>query len=115
MDTGEDIAYKQALRGKKYMMGISPYFYTSRFPCRSYTVPMLTSGPDLPQWNKNWYSSSESLWFDRWQQVLDVKPDFVEIITCQRPPAPPRPGLTNTLQGTTTASRATSATRTLAK
>jgi glucan endo-1,3-alpha-glucosidase len=38
---------------------------------------------DLPQWNKNWYSSSESLWFDRWQQVLDVMPDFVEIITCK--------------------------------
>lgn len=39
--------------------------------------------PDLPQWSKNWYSSSESLWFDRWQQVLDVMPDFVEIITCE--------------------------------
>jgi len=29
MNTGEDIAYKQALQGKKYMMGVSPYFYTS--------------------------------------------------------------------------------------
>jgi len=38
--------------------------------------------PDLPQWNKNWYCSSESLWYDRWQQVLEVKPDFVQIITC---------------------------------
>ncbi|KAB5582809.1 glycoside hydrolase [Coniochaeta sp. 2T2.1] len=64
MNTGEDVAYKNALRGKKYMMGVSPLFYTN-----------------LPQWNKNWYSSSESLWFDRWQQVLDVMPDFVEIIT----------------------------------
>ncbi|KAJ9165719.1 Glycoside hydrolase [Coniochaeta hoffmannii] len=64
MNTGEDIAYKQALQGKKYMMGVSPYFYTN-----------------LPQWSKNWYSSSESLWFDRWQHVLDIMPDFVEIIT----------------------------------
>lgn len=29
MNTGEDVAYKNALRGKKYMMGVSPYFYTS--------------------------------------------------------------------------------------
>jgi glucan endo-1,3-alpha-glucosidase len=31
MNTGEDAAYKQALQGKKYMMGVSPYFYTSTF------------------------------------------------------------------------------------
>ncbi len=30
IDTGEDIAYRQALQGKKYMMGVSPYFYTSK-------------------------------------------------------------------------------------
>jgi hypothetical protein len=29
MNTGEDVAYKNALQGKKYMMGVSPYFYTS--------------------------------------------------------------------------------------
>ncbi|KAH8899905.1 glycoside hydrolase [Thozetella sp. PMI_491] len=64
MNTGEDTAYKSALQGKKYMMGVSPHFYTN-----------------LPQWNKNWYSSSESLWYDRWQQVMEIMPDFVEIIT----------------------------------
>ncbi|KAH6842599.1 glycoside hydrolase family 71 protein [Chaetomium sp. MPI-CAGE-AT-0009] len=60
----EDLLYKDCLRGKKYMMGVSPWFYT-----------------DLPQWNKNWYCSSESLWHDRWQQVLELMPDFVQIIT----------------------------------
>jgi hypothetical protein len=29
MNTGEDHAYKNVLQGKKYMMGVSPYFYTS--------------------------------------------------------------------------------------
>ncbi|KAL2265944.1 hypothetical protein VTJ83DRAFT_5296 [Remersonia thermophila] len=64
MTTVEDHLYKENLRGKKYMMGVSPWFYT-----------------DLHQWNKHWYSSSESLWFDRWQQVLEIRPDFVQIIT----------------------------------
>ncbi|KAK4153837.1 glycoside hydrolase [Chaetomidium leptoderma] len=64
MTTVEDLLYKDTLRGKKYMMGVSPWFYT-----------------DLPQWNKNWYCSSESLWYDRWQQILEVIPDFVQIIT----------------------------------
>ncbi|ROV91571.1 hypothetical protein VPNG_09734 [Cytospora leucostoma] len=62
--TKEDAHYKKALRGKAYMMGVSPWFYTR-----------------LPQWNKNWHSSSERLWYDRWMQVLDLKPDFVQIIT----------------------------------
>ncbi|KAK0702854.1 glycoside hydrolase [Apiosordaria backusii] len=64
MNINEDLLYCDNLKGKKYMMGVSPYFYTN-----------------LPQWNKNWYCSSESLWHDRWQQVLDVMPDFVQIIT----------------------------------
>ncbi|KAI1098371.1 glycoside hydrolase family 71 protein [Jackrogersella minutella] len=62
--TGNDQAYQSALQGKPYMMGVSPYFYT-----------------DLPQYNKNWYSSSDSLWYDRWQQVLEIQPDYIEIIT----------------------------------
>ncbi|KAL2264472.1 hypothetical protein VTK26DRAFT_37 [Humicola hyalothermophila] len=60
----EDILYRDNLRGKKYMMGVSPWFYTK-----------------LPQWNKHWYCSSESLWHDRWQQVFEIMPDFVQIIT----------------------------------
>ncbi|KAI0116081.1 glycoside hydrolase family 71 protein [Hypoxylon sp. NC0597] len=62
--TGNDQAYKSSLQGKAYMMGVSPYFYT-----------------DLPQYNKNWYSSSDSLWYDRWKQVLDIQPEYIEIIT----------------------------------
>ncbi|KAI0534315.1 glycoside hydrolase [Xylaria digitata] len=62
MSTGNDIAYKSVLQGKPYMMGVSPYFYTN-----------------LP--DKNWYSSSDSLWFDRWKQVLDINPEYIEIIT----------------------------------
>lgn len=37
----------------------------------------------LPQWNKNWHCSSERLWYDRWLQVLELRPDFVQIITCK--------------------------------
>ncbi|KAF3762045.1 family 71 glycoside hydrolase [Cryphonectria parasitica EP155] len=66
MTTEEDVAYGKTLRdkGKIYMAGVSPWFYTR-----------------LPQWNKNWYSTSESLWFDRWSQILDLKPDLVQIIS----------------------------------
>ncbi|KAJ4287068.1 hypothetical protein N0V88_007762 [Collariella sp. IMI 366227] len=64
MTTVEDILYREQLRGKKFMMGVSPWFFTN-----------------LPQWGKNWYCSSESLWYDRWKQVLEVMPDFVQIIT----------------------------------
>lgn len=72
---------------------------------------VLTLWIDLPQWNKNWYCSSESLWYDRWQQILEVQPDFVEIITCSFP------SLTEAIvksanigQGTTMESQATSMT-----
>ena len=45
----------------------------------------LTRIPDGGNWSKNWYSSSDSLWFDRWKQVLEVLPDYVQIITCKSP------------------------------
>ncbi|CAJ2504633.1 Uu.00g120270.m01.CDS01 [Anthostomella pinea] len=64
MTTGDDVAYTSDLQGKPYMMGVSPYFYT-----------------DLPQYSKNWYSSSDSLWYDRWKQVLGIMPEYIEIIT----------------------------------
>ncbi|KAI1775906.1 glycoside hydrolase family 71 protein [Hypoxylon cercidicola] len=64
INDGNDVAYKSSLQGKAYMMGVSPYFYT-----------------DLPQYNKNWYSSSDSLWYDRWKQALDILPEYIEIIT----------------------------------
>ncbi|KAK0383184.1 hypothetical protein NLU13_9097 [Sarocladium strictum] len=64
LTTDADVAYQSGLNGKLYMMGVSPYFYTN-----------------LPQYSKNWYSSSDSLWFTRWKQVLEVLPDYVQIIT----------------------------------
>ncbi|KAF7543086.1 hypothetical protein G7Z17_g11025 [Cylindrodendrum hubeiense] len=69
MTTDQDVLYQTALgkgttEEKPYMMGVSPYFYVN-----------------LPEWSKNWYSSSESLWYDRWQQVLEVDPAYIEIIT----------------------------------
>lgn len=47
-----------------YMIGASPLFYAN-----------------LPNWNKNFLYKGESLWIDRWNQILDLKPDMVEIIT----------------------------------
>ncbi|KAK4112910.1 glycoside hydrolase family 71 protein [Canariomyces notabilis] len=64
MTSTEDLLYKENLRGKKYMMGVGPWFYTN-----------------LAQWNKNWHCPSESLWYDRWKQVMEIMPDFVQIIT----------------------------------
>ncbi|KAL7622674.1 hypothetical protein AAE478_008188 [Parahypoxylon ruwenzoriense] len=82
MTTGNDVAYKSALQGKAYMMGVSPYFYTSKGDAKNYPdeVRRLTI-IDLPQYNKNWYSSSDSLWYDRWKQVLEINPDYIQIIT----------------------------------
>ncbi|KAL7266880.1 hypothetical protein RUND412_010554 [Rhizina undulata] len=59
-----DVAWLNTVGAKSYMMGVSPWFYT-----------------DLPQYSKNWLWDSDTLWFDRWESVLDVLPNFVEIIT----------------------------------
>ncbi|KAI0021730.1 glycoside hydrolase family 71 protein [Xylariomycetidae sp. FL0641] len=64
MNNGEDMAYLDNLGGKPFMMGVSPYFYTN-----------------LPQWSKNWYSSSDNLWFERWREVFEVMPAYIELIT----------------------------------
>ncbi|CAH0041679.1 unnamed protein product [Clonostachys rhizophaga] len=60
----EDERYIEILGDKSYMMGISPWFYTN-----------------LPQYSKNWFSTGDSLWYDRWQQAIDLLPDMIEIIT----------------------------------
>lgn len=65
-------------------MGVSPYFYTGmRYANPSYGEPTTNRDTDLPQYNKNWYSSSDSLWYDRWKQALDILPEYIEIITCK--------------------------------
>lgn len=42
---------------------------------------MLTSLADLKSLSKNWYSSSDSLWFDRLEEMVDLQPDFAQIIS----------------------------------
>lgn len=66
MTTAPDEEWQASLKpaGKSYMMGISPWFYT-----------------DLPAYGKAWVWRGDSLWYDRWQQAVEVKPDFVEIVT----------------------------------
>jgi hypothetical protein len=46
------------------MMPVSPWFYTN-----------------LPGFTKNWLWRGDDLWFDRWQEVLYVQPEWVEIIS----------------------------------
>ena len=50
------------------MMAVSPWFYTN-----------------LPQWNKNWLWKGDSLWYTRWEQVLDFMPDYVEVSNSVQP------------------------------
>ncbi|KAK6854457.1 hypothetical protein PG995_009550 [Apiospora arundinis] len=59
-----DKDYVSALGGKPYMMPVSPWFFTN-----------------LPKYNKNRLWRGDDLWYDRWQQVLDVNPEYVEIVT----------------------------------
>ncbi|KAJ5968962.1 Glycoside hydrolase family 71 [Penicillium viridicatum] len=67
MNTYVDSTYMQWLKDAgdlPYMMPVSPWFYTN-----------------LPGYGKNWVWNGDSLWYDRWEQVLSLKPEFVEIIS----------------------------------
>ncbi|KAL6692397.1 glycosyl hydrolase family 71 protein [Trichoderma pleuroticola] len=64
MTISADQQYVQALNGKPYMMPVSPWFYTN-----------------LPAFNKNWLWRGDDLWHERWQQVLEINPPLVEILT----------------------------------
>ncbi|KAL9027222.1 MAG: hypothetical protein Q9196_004223 [Gyalolechia fulgens] len=55
-----DQLWKAALGSKTYMMPVSPWFYAN-----------------LP--DKNWVWRGDDMWHERWQQVLEVQPDFVEV------------------------------------
>jgi len=63
-DTTADKAWKTGLAGKPYLMPVSPWFYTN-----------------LPQWSKNWILRGDDLWSTRWNQVLEIQPEFVEVRT----------------------------------
>jgi hypothetical protein len=54
MTAAPDEQWQVALKpkGKSYMMGISPWFYT-----------------DLPAYGKAWVWRGDGLWWERWQQV----------------------------------------------
>jgi hypothetical protein len=60
--TDSDNQWISAINGKPYMMAVSPWFYTR-----------------LPQYSKNWNWDSDTLWFDRWESVIDVLPQYVEV------------------------------------
>ncbi|KAJ5907801.1 carbohydrate-binding module family 24 protein [Penicillium taxi] len=64
MDTYIDASYQQFLDGKPYMMPVSPWFFTN-----------------MPGYDKNWLWRGDDLWYDRWQQVFWLAPEFVEIIS----------------------------------
>ncbi|EPS31664.1 putative alpha-1,3-glucanase [Penicillium oxalicum 114-2] len=62
-----DHEYLKALNGKAYIAPASPWFFTH-------------FGPEVP-YSKNWVFPSDLLWYDRWNEILAMKPRFVEIVT----------------------------------
>ncbi|KAE8144645.1 glycosyl hydrolase family 71-domain-containing protein [Aspergillus avenaceus] len=67
MDTYVDASYLDYLDqadGKPYMMPVSPWFYTN-----------------LPGYDKNWLWRGDTLWTDRWEQVMVVQPKWLQIIS----------------------------------
>lgn len=66
MNTTEDKQFMDALKGdgKSYIMPVSPWFYTN-----------------LRQFNKNWVWQGDEVWAQRWQQVIEMQPEYVEILT----------------------------------
>ncbi|KAH8817117.1 putative alpha-1,3-glucanase/mutanase [Xylogone sp. PMI_703] len=62
-----DNAYLAALGGKPYIAPVSPWFNTH-------------FGPEV-SFSKNWVFPSDLLWFNRWNEILTLGPQFIEIIT----------------------------------
>lgn len=62
----QDKVWQTALKsaGKTFMMGVSPWFYT-----------------DLPSYSKAWVWRGDNTWSRRWRQAIEVRPEFVEIVT----------------------------------
>jgi len=58
MTTEKDKAWKAAIGKKVYMMGVSPWFFHSP--------------------PKAWVWRGDDLWADRWAQVLEVQPEYVQ-------------------------------------
>ncbi|KAF9889444.1 hypothetical protein FE257_007346 [Aspergillus nanangensis] len=64
MTTDKDMEYMKVLNGKPYIMPVSPWFYTN-----------------MVRYHKNWVWQGDDLWYKRWEQVLEVDPEYVEIIS----------------------------------
>lgn len=65
IDISGDEAWIRALGvSRVYGMPVSPLFYTN-----------------LPSYGKNWLWKGETLWIDRWKQILQLQPDLVQIIS----------------------------------
>ncbi|KAG2420207.1 hypothetical protein HFD88_005007 [Aspergillus terreus] len=64
INTTADKEFIAALDGRAYMMPVSPWFYTN-----------------MPGFDKNWVWRGDNLWHDRWQQVFELEPEFVQIIS----------------------------------
>ncbi|KAJ5949348.1 hypothetical protein N7454_000932 [Penicillium verhagenii] len=62
-----DSVYVNALGGKAYVAPVSPWFSTH-------------FGPEV-SYSKNWVFPSDLLWYNRWNQVLNLGPRFIEIVT----------------------------------
>lgn len=62
-----DEQYVKWLGNKPYVAPVSAWFSTH-------------FGPEV-SYSKNWVFPGDTLWYDRWQQILSLQPRFVEIIT----------------------------------
>ncbi|TVY62742.1 Mutanase [Lachnellula suecica] len=62
-----DASYKTWLAGKPYIAPVSAWFSTHYGPEVSYS--------------KNWVFPSDLLWFRRWNDILTMGPEYLEIIT----------------------------------
>ncbi|OCF37162.1 hypothetical protein I316_01069 [Kwoniella heveanensis BCC8398] len=71
LTTAQDKQYISVVKNanKKYMAPVSSWFFTH-------------FGKEVP-WSKNWLFKSETLWKDRWDQMLELgdQVDFIEIVT----------------------------------
>ncbi|KZV81222.1 hypothetical protein EXIGLDRAFT_389280 [Exidia glandulosa HHB12029] len=62
-----DKEYLSTLNGKGYIAPVSPWFSTH-------------FGSEVP-YSKNWVFPGDLLWYNRWNEILDLKPNFIEIVT----------------------------------
>ncbi|KAJ6563942.1 glycoside hydrolase [Mycena capillaripes] len=66
MSIAGDQFYQSQLAGSPYMAGVSPWFFTHYSPST---------------FNKNWLYLSDTLLIDRWNEILNLQPQLVELIT----------------------------------